>query len=95
VSATESVYRTPAREFELAIVRVAPGTAHTSPPGRGVELLLGLEGDATLTADGSSFSVARGRSVFVPAAVRSYRIEGAGRICRAGVPANPAGGTST
>jgi mannose-6-phosphate isomerase len=86
VSPTESVYRTPAREFELGLVRVATGTPHASPPGRGVELLLGLEGDATLVAEGGSFSVAKGRSVFVPAALESYRIEGEGRVCRAGVP---------
>jgi mannose-6-phosphate isomerase len=94
-SATESVYRTPAREFELAFVRVIPGAGHASPPGRGVELLLGLDGDAVLTAEGRSFSVAKGRSVFVPAAIGSYRIEGTGRICRAGVPRNLTGGTTT
>ena len=91
LSPTESVYRTPAREFELGILRVAAGASHASRPGRGVELLLGLEGDATLVAEGGSFSVARGRSVFVPAAVDSYRIHGDGRICRAGVPRNEKG----
>ena len=93
-SATESVYRTPAREFELGFVRVSPGAAHASPPGRGVELLLGLDGDAVLTAEGRPFSVGKGRSVFVPAAIGSYRIEGTGRICRVGVPRNHEGGTS-
>jgi len=86
VTPTESLYRTPAREFELGLIRVAEGASHASPPGRGVELLLGLEGNATLTAEGRSLSVAQGHAVFVPAAVASYRIEGQGRICRAGVP---------
>jgi mannose-6-phosphate isomerase len=86
VSATERVYRTPAREFELGLIRVAPGAPHASPAGRGVELLLGLEGDATLVADGRPLSVAKGQSVFVPATLASYRIEGRGRVCRAGVP---------
>src|SRR4029450_1808126 len=94
-SATESVYRTPAREFELASVRVLPAAGHASPPGRGVELLLGLDGDAVLTAEGRSFSVAKGRSAFGPGAIGSYRIEGTGRICRAGVPRNLTGGTTT
>jgi mannose-6-phosphate isomerase class I len=76
-------------------VRVAPGAAHTSPPGRGVELLLGLDGDAVLTAEGRAFPVGKGRSVFVPAAIGSYRIDGTGRICRAGVPHDPKGGTTT
>jgi mannose-6-phosphate isomerase len=86
VSPTESVYRTPAREFELGLVRVSPDVPHVSPPGRGVEILLGFEGRATLVAEGRSASVARGRSVFVPASLPSYRIEGEGRIWRAGVP---------
>jgi mannose-6-phosphate isomerase class I len=51
-----------------------------------VEILLGFEGQATLVADGRSTSLARGRSVFVPASLPSYRIEGEGRIWRAGVP---------
>jgi mannose-6-phosphate isomerase len=94
-SATEAIYATPAREFELGIVRVTPEAVHTAPTGHGVELLLGLDGDATLLADGAAFSVARGRSVFVPASIDSYRIEGKGRICRAGVPRNFTGGTTT
>jgi mannose-6-phosphate isomerase len=83
---TESIYTTPAREFELGILRVGPASPHSSSPGRGVELLLGLDGDAALEADGESFSVGRGRSLFVPASVTSYRIVGSGRICRASVP---------
>jgi mannose-6-phosphate isomerase len=86
VSPTESIYRTPALEFELGLLRVTTGNPHASPPGRGVEVLLGLEGDATLAADGRSLPVGKGRSVFVPAAVPSYRIDGEGRICRAAVP---------
>jgi mannose-6-phosphate isomerase len=81
----ESVYRTPAREFELAFLDVTPQRPWTSPRGRGVELLLGLEGDVVLVADGR-LSLARGRAAFVPAAVAGYRLEGSGRVCRAAVP---------
>jgi mannose-6-phosphate isomerase len=83
----ERVYRSPAREFELSLVRASPGRPFEPPPGRGVELLLGLDGHASLSVDGRSFSLARGRSLFVPAAAGGYLIEGEGRICRAGVPA--------
>ena len=82
----ETVYRTPAREFELGLVRVKSNCPHDSVPDRGVELWLGLEGDATFLAEGRSFSLARGRSLFVPAAVERYRVEGEGRACRAGLP---------
>jgi mannose-6-phosphate isomerase len=82
----ERVYLTPAREFELGLLDVSAGAAYPAPPGRGVELLLGLEGDASLRADGRTWSLARGRSAFVPAAVKAYTIEGVGRIARASVP---------
>jgi len=85
VSARERVYRTAAAEFELGLIRVASSAPYWSPAGRGVEMLLGLEGDATLVAGRSSLSLEKGRSAFVPAEVASYRIEGSGRVCRAGV----------
>jgi mannose-6-phosphate isomerase len=83
----ERVYRTPAPEFELGLVDVLPGTAFVSPNGRGVELLLGVQGGACVIADGRELPLGRGHAVFVPAAVAEYRIEGAGRVCRARVPA--------
>jgi mannose-6-phosphate isomerase len=86
LTSQERLYRTPAAEFELSLLRVSPGSAYDSPRSRGVELLLGLEGDATIVAGDRPASLAKGRSVFVPAAVDSYRIEGDGRLCRAGVP---------
>jgi len=90
VAAHERIYRTPAREFELGLIDIAPGTAHVSPPERGPELILGLEGEARLVADEHPYPIGRGRSVFVPAAAATYRIEGGGRVCRARV--NPAVG---
>jgi mannose-6-phosphate isomerase len=81
----ERVYRTPAPEFELGLVDVSPPSAYVSPSGRGVELLLGVEGSATVMADGRALPLGRGRAVFVPAAVTAYRIEGEGRVCRARV----------
>ena len=85
VSPGERIYRTPAPEFELGLIDVSPTAAHASPPGRGVELLLGLEGEARLLADDREHPLGRGRSCFVPASVAAYRIEGAGRVCRARV----------
>jgi mannose-6-phosphate isomerase len=83
----ERVYRTPAREFELGIVEVAPSRPFSPSPGRGVEVLLGLGGDAVVrTADGT-VPVGQGRAVLVPASVAFYTVEGEGSVCRARVPA--------
>jgi mannose-6-phosphate isomerase len=89
VSASERVYPTPAEEFELSLLRIAPDAPFVSSSEHGPELLLGLQGSATIAADGASWPLGQGRSVFVPAAVRSYRIEGEARISRARVPIPP------
>jgi len=83
----ELTYRTPAREFELAMLAVAASQPHISGPGRGVEVLLGLEGSVLLKAGEREVVLSRGRAAFVPAAVPSYLIEGEGHVCRARVPA--------
>lgn len=86
VSPGERVYPTPAEEFQLSLLLIAPDAAFVSSGERGPELLLGLQGSATIAGDGASWPLGKGRSVFVPAAVRSYRIEGDARISRARVP---------
>ena len=83
----ERVYRTPAREFELGLVEVDPARPFRPAAGRGVEILLGLEGAPRLEAADESLVVGRGRTVLVPAATPSYEISGAGRVARARVPA--------
>jgi mannose-6-phosphate isomerase len=84
VAPGERVYETDADEFALALLDVS-GVLEASRANRGPELLLGLGGNATITADGPSHSLGRGRAVFVPAVVPTYRLEGTGRVCRAGV----------
>jgi mannose-6-phosphate isomerase len=83
----ELTYRTPAREFELGMLRITAGEPHSSDPARGVEVLLGLEGSALLRAGEQELPLGRGQALFVPAAVPSYVIGGEGRVCRARVPA--------
>jgi mannose-6-phosphate isomerase len=83
----ERVYPTPAREFELSLVEVAPARPFTPHPGRGVEILLGLSGDTVLRTPGATHPLGQGRSLLVPASVTTYGIEGQGRVCRARVPA--------
>jgi len=83
----ERSFRTPAREFELGFLEVGPGRPFTATSGRGVEILLQLEGACRLTSEGSEIALARGRSVLVPAALECYVLEGEGRVARARVPA--------
>lgn len=80
------VYTTPAREFELALLDLPPEREFRPSQPRGVEVLLGLEGDARIRAEGASQPLGRGRSVLVPDACPSYRLEGVGRVARARVP---------
>ena len=82
-----SVFKTPAREFELGFLEVTKARPFKAQAGRGVEILLQLEGGCRLESQGHSVALDRGRSVLVPAAVASYAVEGVGRIARARVPA--------
>jgi mannose-6-phosphate isomerase len=83
----ERAYRTPAREFELAVLAVHPDHPFTPNPGRGVEVLLGLSGETRVCAGGEGTPLGTGGSVLVPASLDAYVIEGDGRVCRARVPA--------
>jgi mannose-6-phosphate isomerase len=83
----ESAFRTPAHEFELGFLDVTGKRPFTSAAGRGVEILLGLEGTPSLATDGTTVTLERGRSVLVPASLLSYALEGEGRVARARVPA--------
>jgi mannose-6-phosphate isomerase len=83
----ESNFKTPAREFELGLVEVTSARPFTAPAGRGVEILLQLEGGCLLKSGASEIKLERGHSVLVPAVLPSYVIEGAGRLARARVPA--------
>jgi len=79
-------FRTPAREFELALVDVSADRPLGLPTGQ-VAVLLGLEGDARLVTDSRRLELGRGHSVFVPASAGACSVEGAGRLALARVPA--------
>jgi mannose-6-phosphate isomerase len=86
ISEHERVYKTPAPEFELSIVDAAEGAPFVPAPGRGVELLLGLEGALEVAWGERRLPLGRGRAAFVPANVMEYQIAGEGRAARAAVP---------
>ena len=86
----ESVYRTPAQEFQLSVVHLAqvPPRGADIPSGDGPEILLLLGDDARVQlrwGDGE-LELSRGGAVFVPAAVDAYQIAGAGELYRARLP---------
>ncbi len=84
----QRVYRTEAREFELSLVQVEEDTPFTPEPGRGVEILLALEGACAVRVDDEiEQGLGKGQAIFVPATLRSYTVEGTGRLARAVVPA--------
>jgi mannose-6-phosphate isomerase len=66
VSDQERVYRTPAEEFELTRIALAPGTRYAGGTPYGPKALLVLQGSATLTAAGRSTSLHRGSIAFAP-----------------------------
>jgi mannose-6-phosphate isomerase len=62
----ERVYRTPAEEFELSRISLAPRSRYTGEATYGPKALLVLHGSATLTAAGQSMSLSRGSIAFAP-----------------------------
>ena len=66
VSAQERVYRTPAKEFELSRIALAPRSRYAGEATYGPKALLVLQGCATITAAGRSTSLGRGSIALVP-----------------------------
>ena len=88
IATGERIFETPADEFELAVLTVEEGKPWRSARSRGVEILLAIEGEMTITDQGAgeSFALARGASVLIPNSVECYELAGAGVIYRAGMP---------
>ncbi len=80
VSESETVYRTPAKQFELG--RIAPGQFEGEG---GPDTLMVVEGRAELRCAGAKLELRRGDSVFVPAAA-GYELTGEAVVYRAGRP---------
>ena len=79
-------WRTPAREFELSLLELAEGSAWSSQEERGAEVLLCTRGELRITTRAGELPLARGAAALLPAAARSYTLEGAGCVYRARVP---------
>ena len=81
-------YDTPTEDFELSVVRIIGEEAYAPKSRESVQILLAMEGQATVSWKGGSrqFTIKRGASVLVPAAVGEYRLTGDAVIYVAGVP---------
>jgi len=92
-AAGERRYPTPAEEFALSVLQVAPQRAYACVMDRAVEILLCTAGQCRLSANSgeSSLELRRGESALLPAALGGYRGEGEAQIFRAQV----GGGTRT
>jgi mannose-6-phosphate isomerase len=66
VSIQERVYRTPAEEFELSRIALAPNSRYAGDAAYGPKALLVLHGSATLTSAGQRTSLRHGSIAFVP-----------------------------
>jgi mannose-6-phosphate isomerase len=87
VSSLEAIYRTPAREFELSVLDLAPGKMLRCEVTTGAEILLCSDGELLLTPDSgrSPLRLSRGSAAFVSSSPGSYQVSGDGRAFRAGI----------
>ncbi len=80
-------YATPAEEFELSAVEPAHASSGTVTIAGGAPLiLLCVEGSASVTADGATVDLGRGRSLFSAADTGSLEVSGECRLFCAGAP---------
>ena len=87
VAAQESVYRTPAEDFELSVIsgRAGPPLLREGPSG--AEILLCTAGQmAVADPGGDEIRLGRGEALFVPAGTGDYGMAGEGTIYRVRVP---------
>jgi mannose-6-phosphate isomerase len=85
----ESYYPTEAEEFLLSKIQTAQQKNYMSPDAHGLEILLCLEGPATILRgpDYPDMAVEKGQSILVPASSGKYRIEGKSMFFKASIPA--------
>ena len=89
VRGPESVYRTPAEEFELRRIELPAGGEWHSGPEHGADILIVTAADADIVVEsaGRLLGLARGESLFAPAGVPySLRTESPATVFRATVP---------
>jgi len=83
----EYIYKTPAREFTLSKISIDRGRTYAGSQRRNAEIILCTEGRAVITgSEGDPLNMSQGKSVIVPASVKSYRIDGEAILYKARTP---------
>jgi len=87
VSTTEAVYLTPAREFRLGKIDVAPGLDHEGPKRQGCRVLLCLRGRAQIRCAGHEpVPLVQGESALIGAAIGGCTLCGQATVYTVDVP---------
>lgn len=89
ISPTETVYRTPADEFELSVIQPQKSSPHRAPSRRSGEILLVFDGEVEARSENTDGNIRLkgGQSVFIPSATGAYTVYGNGTIYKAAIPA--------
>jgi mannose-6-phosphate isomerase len=82
----ESRYATPAPEFSLSVLELGAGMYHAEAE-RAVELVVCVEGEATLVSGATRLTLGPGQAALAPAEVGAYTASGPARLYKATVPA--------
>jgi mannose-6-phosphate isomerase len=87
-SICRTIYKTPAKEFEVSVISIDKNNPFTSATDRNVEIIICLEGTADIidVENGEALAVFHGMSFIVPSVVTQYRIEGDAVLYMAYVP---------
>ena len=84
----EKIYFNPAEEFVLSSICVSDKSVCESSASRSIEILLCIEGQASIRDFGANdiLEIKKGNSVIIPAAVKRYAISGDAVFYKAAVP---------
>lgn len=85
---SEHYYPAPVRLFELSGLNIREGFPYTSRPLESLEILFCRKGFCRIHSQNASsiISLHQGQAAVVPAALKSYRLEGSALIHRASIP---------
>jgi len=84
----EYTYESKTEEFRLSVIRVDANASYSSPDDRSIEIMICLEGRASLKnlESNKTLEIKKGTSLLIPAAVNQYSIKGEATLYKASVP---------
>jgi len=89
MSGSETIYKTPARDFELSRIILSENDEYISPDTHGPDALILLEGSITAGCKANSLTCTRGEALFVPADLKyTLKTDNRATVYKATVPIN-------